>query len=288
MAEQEWITQQCQEIEHLDAKHDTLNLHKHIIREAAELFNKKQAGILVDNQGKIKPDTKEKLPKWCNYIKNLFSDNRSEHPEKFSNQGIDITKEEVQHAISLDKTRKASYRSISGLYALDKPNSIVILKIKVILTALKDSKCNFSETLHFAKVENSNMKKFGNQPPITELIENTVSHITKFSWKTSERKNLKLFACGEEDETLSEKDLQSANENNLEDSKIRELDILPKGKVPQLIHNECESLVFVSDSSKGVEKPSQFVDTDIDNNSGDFPEFLRKSKREIKIPQRLN
>ncbi|CAG9771955.1 unnamed protein product [Ceutorhynchus assimilis] len=44
-------------------------------------------------------------------------------------------------------------------------------------------------------VENSNMGNIGNQLTITELIENTVSHISKFSWKTSEGKILKLFAC---------------------------------------------------------------------------------------------
>ncbi|CAG9772725.1 unnamed protein product [Ceutorhynchus assimilis] len=49
----------------------------------------------------------------------------------------------------------------------------------------------------FFPVENNNMKSLGNQPPITELIENTVSHIPKFSWKTSERKNLKLLASEE-------------------------------------------------------------------------------------------
>ncbi|CAG9770213.1 unnamed protein product [Ceutorhynchus assimilis] len=42
------------------------------------------------------------------------------------------------------------------------------------------------------------MKNLGNQSPITELIENTLSHLPKFSWKTSKGKNLKLFACEEE------------------------------------------------------------------------------------------
>ncbi|CAG9766987.1 unnamed protein product [Ceutorhynchus assimilis] len=46
-------------------------------------------------------------------------------------------------------------------------------------------------------VENNNMKNIGNQPTKTELVENTVSHISKFSWKTSEGRNLKLFACKE-------------------------------------------------------------------------------------------
>ncbi|CAG9771720.1 unnamed protein product [Ceutorhynchus assimilis] len=49
-----------------------------------------------------------------------------------------------------------------------------------------------------SEVENNNMKNFGNQPTKTELFDNTVSHISKFSWKTSEGKNLKLFACQEE------------------------------------------------------------------------------------------
>ncbi|CAG9771589.1 unnamed protein product [Ceutorhynchus assimilis] len=42
------------------------------------------------------------------------------------------------------------------------------------------------------------MKNLGNQLTKTELVENIVSHISKFSWKTSERKNMKLFKCEEE------------------------------------------------------------------------------------------
>ncbi|CAG9774036.1 unnamed protein product [Ceutorhynchus assimilis] len=46
------------------------------------------------------------------------------------------------------------------------------------------------------------MKNLGNQPPINELIENTVSHISKFSWKTTEGKILKLFTCEKEGQRL--------------------------------------------------------------------------------------
>ncbi|CAG9762027.1 unnamed protein product [Ceutorhynchus assimilis] len=46
------------------------------------------------------------------------------------------------------------------------------------------------------------MKNLGNQPTQTELVENTVAHISKFSWETSEGRNLKLFACKEEGEKL--------------------------------------------------------------------------------------
>ncbi|CAG9762935.1 unnamed protein product [Ceutorhynchus assimilis] len=44
-------------------------------------------------------------------------------------------------------------------------------------------------------VENSNMKNLGIQLTKIELVENTVSHISKFSWKTRAGKILKLFAC---------------------------------------------------------------------------------------------
>ncbi|CAG9770819.1 unnamed protein product [Ceutorhynchus assimilis] len=56
--------------------------------------------------------------------------------------------------------------------------------------------------LEIFPVENNNMKNLGNRSPITESIENTVLHISKFSWKTSERKILKLFACEEKGEKL--------------------------------------------------------------------------------------
>ncbi|CAG9770583.1 unnamed protein product [Ceutorhynchus assimilis] len=46
------------------------------------------------------------------------------------------------------------------------------------------------------------MKNLENQPTKTELVENTVSHISKLSWKTTEGEILKLFACKEEGEKL--------------------------------------------------------------------------------------
>ncbi|CAG9772893.1 unnamed protein product [Ceutorhynchus assimilis] len=42
------------------------------------------------------------------------------------------------------------------------------------------------------------MKNLGNQPTITELIDDIVSHISKFCWKTNKGKILKLFVCEEE------------------------------------------------------------------------------------------
>ncbi|CAG9771279.1 unnamed protein product [Ceutorhynchus assimilis] len=61
---------------------------------------------------------------------------------------------------------------------------------------------SFSQKFQIFPVENYNMRNLGNQPTITELIENRVSHISKLSWKTREGKILKLFACGEEAEKL--------------------------------------------------------------------------------------
>ncbi|CAG9763409.1 unnamed protein product [Ceutorhynchus assimilis] len=66
----------------------------------------------------------------------------------------------------------------------------------------EETTTNDSNSINSSKVENSNMKDLGNQPTQTELVENTVSHISKFSWRTSEGNILKLFACKEEGEKL--------------------------------------------------------------------------------------
>ncbi|CAG9768667.1 unnamed protein product [Ceutorhynchus assimilis] len=75
-------------------------------------------------------------------------------------------------------------------------------KILKLFTCKEEGKKLIFPKFQIFPVENSNMKNFENQPTIIELIENTVSHISKFSWETSEGKILKLFACKEEGEKL--------------------------------------------------------------------------------------
>ncbi|CAG9762895.1 unnamed protein product [Ceutorhynchus assimilis] len=58
-------------------------------------------------------------------------------------------------------------------------------------------------------VDNYNMRNIENQPTITELIENTVSHISKFSWKTSKGIILKLFACKDEVDNYNMRNIEN-------------------------------------------------------------------------------
>lgn len=55
-AKQEWLSNQCSEIEDLEAKHDSFNMHKKV-KEAAGLYKRRSTGTLIDQQGKIIPDT---------------------------------------------------------------------------------------------------------------------------------------------------------------------------------------------------------------------------------------
>ena len=106
MAKENWLNEQCREIENLEAKYDTFNMHKKI-KEAAGIYRTRQTGILLDSEDKIILDVNDKVEQWCSYITNLFQDERSDTPEQYTREGLDITREEVHYAVSLSKNRKA-------------------------------------------------------------------------------------------------------------------------------------------------------------------------------------
>lgn len=101
------LTEQCTEIEELEAKYDAFNMYKKI-KEAAGINNKRKAGQLHNDQGKAIPDLEGKLVEWVKYISDLFNDIRAdETPVITTLEGPLITCDEVEHAIKLAKTGKA-------------------------------------------------------------------------------------------------------------------------------------------------------------------------------------
>ncbi|XP_073841564.1 uncharacterized protein [Musca autumnalis] len=104
------INSQCQEIETLQNLHDDFNLHKKL-KEATGIYHKTMSPVLYNNNNEPAFENAEKQAIWKNYIQSLFTDvNRS----SFNNQsaqpmtGTNITKSEVESAITSLKTRKAT------------------------------------------------------------------------------------------------------------------------------------------------------------------------------------
>lgn len=110
-AKEEYWSLKCAEIEELQQKYDSFNLHKKI-KEVAGRDRRLGVGTLHDEDGKIIIGLEEKLGRWHSYIGQLFNDDRSPVPPiEFSNrneEGPPITAEEVKHAILKQHNGKAA------------------------------------------------------------------------------------------------------------------------------------------------------------------------------------
>ena len=107
-AKEDWLAEQCSEIEAYDHKHDSFHVHKKV-KEAAGLFsNSHQYNILKDGQGNIILDNKNKLRIWKNYAEELFADDRPPFiPDGNASSGPSITVDEVIYALRSAKNGKA-------------------------------------------------------------------------------------------------------------------------------------------------------------------------------------
>ncbi|XP_039285542.1 uncharacterized protein LOC120351667 [Nilaparvata lugens] len=105
-AKEQWLRQKCVEMEHLQALHDTHNIHKKI----SELTGRRdqRTHYLLNDVGKIVIDTDEQLKLWEEYIERLFADEREEMANIEETTGPDILKEEVVYAIHNIKKGKAA------------------------------------------------------------------------------------------------------------------------------------------------------------------------------------
>lgn len=115
-AKEQHLMERCNEIEDLQKRHDSFNVHKKI-REMVGTNNNRKATILKDSSGKIILDLNDKLKRWKEYVMELFNDSR---PDGYSlnhlaQTGPDIQNSEVKHAINITKTGKAA--GPDGIYS---------------------------------------------------------------------------------------------------------------------------------------------------------------------------
>lgn len=73
-ATETWLSEKCTEIENLQKKHDTFNVHKKI-KEMTGLSKKATVSVLRDSKNEIITGIEYKLKRWKEYIQHLFSDN---------------------------------------------------------------------------------------------------------------------------------------------------------------------------------------------------------------------
>lgn len=105
-AKEAWFVNQCKEVEELQKRHDTFNIHKRVKELTA--MNTKRSHNLVDQEGNRILNDRDKLRRWEDYIEELFDDERTENVVQQCNTGPMITMDELEKAIKTAKNRKAT------------------------------------------------------------------------------------------------------------------------------------------------------------------------------------
>uniref|UniRef100_A0A8D8L8K4 Craniofacial development protein 2 n=1 Tax=Cacopsylla melanoneura TaxID=428564 RepID=A0A8D8L8K4_9HEMI len=128
-AKQNWLEEQCKEMEDLEKKHDSFNLYKKI-KELAGLSKKNINNNLMDEDGHLIINTEDKMNVWKQYIEDLFDDDRPDTEETEARTGKEITISEIQNVIKTSKNRKAPGPDAipSEVYKVFGPNSLLVLK----------------------------------------------------------------------------------------------------------------------------------------------------------------
>lgn len=110
-AKEQWMSEKCSEIETLQEKYDTFNLHKKV-KEMANCNKKRPTAILRDQNNDIILGVENKLQRWREYVEELFNDSRPYTPpaadELMNEKGLEITKDEIIHAVKSQKDGKAT------------------------------------------------------------------------------------------------------------------------------------------------------------------------------------
>ena len=107
-AKDEWWNKKCEEVEELEAKHESKNMHKKIKEITEQTSRKCGSNCIKDKDGKMLFDEEDIKVRWEEYVSELYNDNRGNPPETKDLEGEEILKSEIEKAIKELKSGKAA------------------------------------------------------------------------------------------------------------------------------------------------------------------------------------
>ena len=107
IAKENWLEEQCQEIENLEKQHLTRQMHEKIRRVTNRRKTTQTTGIM-DKHDNICFEKEALVNVWIEYIGELYADDRVTRPDIDDESGPSITLTEVKHAINKLKNNKAT------------------------------------------------------------------------------------------------------------------------------------------------------------------------------------
>ena len=106
-AKEEWINEQCREVEELERQHKIESMHRKI-KEVTGRKRLARGNVIKNKEGVIVMEIEEVLKRWEEYVKDLFDDNRGEKPRlRIPMNGPDLLNEEVISVIKSFKKGKS-------------------------------------------------------------------------------------------------------------------------------------------------------------------------------------
>lgn len=131
-AKDDWLNQQCQEIENLEQHFKSKEMHKRVKQLTGKSKSAKGSGCIKNKDGDILFDQDEIAARWVEYVTELYDDEREPMPQFEVINGENILKDEVEKAISSMKNGKATgpdQISAETLKALDENNIEIITNL---------------------------------------------------------------------------------------------------------------------------------------------------------------
>lgn len=107
IAKEEWWNKKCEEVEQLEAKHESRSMHKKIKEITGQGSRKRSSNCIKNKDGKMLFDEDEIKSRWEEYVSELYNDDRGETPETEDDDGEEVLISEIQKAIKDLKSRKA-------------------------------------------------------------------------------------------------------------------------------------------------------------------------------------
>ncbi|CAG9840259.1 unnamed protein product [Diabrotica balteata] len=106
-AKETWLSERCQEIEELEQRHDTFNLHKKV-KEAAGIFKQTPTSFIEDKHDNPLLNIEDQIGRWREYVEEMFQDRERTniYMQEASTESY-ITKQQIIKAANQIKNRKA-------------------------------------------------------------------------------------------------------------------------------------------------------------------------------------
>ena len=105
-AKEDWMMQQCQEVEKLDRQHKVKEMHNRV-KQLTTLNSKKwNSGRIESKDGRMLFEQKDVADRWAEYIAELYDDERQPLTQNDALTGNEVLKAEVEAAIKTMKKGK--------------------------------------------------------------------------------------------------------------------------------------------------------------------------------------